>query len=87
MQNLRQRSALADKLQMINKIEQAEQQRIQFYTRVGYVGLIFVQLSIIPNLFFGMAWAMHTSLLVVLCLYQTRNYNIENIRLYSIFYI
>ena len=55
MQNLRQRSALADKLQMINKIEQAEQQRIRFYTRVGYVGLIFVQLSIIPNLFFGMA--------------------------------
>ena len=84
MQNLRQRSALSDKMQMINKIERAEQYRLQFYTRVGYVGLVFVQLSIIPNLIFDMAWAMHISLLIGLCLYQTRNYNIENIRLYSI---
>lgn len=84
MQNLRQRSALSDKMQMINKIERAEQYRLQFYTRVGYVGLVFVQLSIIPNLVFDMAWAMHTSLLIGLGLYQTRNYNIENIRLYSI---
>ena len=56
MQNLRQRSALSDKMQMINKIERAEQYRLQFYTSVGYVGLVFVQLSIIPNLFFGMAY-------------------------------
>ena len=84
MQNLRQRSALSDKMQQINIIERAEKYRIQFYTRVGYVGLVFVQLSIIPNLIFGIAWAMHSSLLIGLCLYQTRNYNIENIRLYSI---
>ena len=83
-QNLRQRSALADKMQMINSIERTEKNRLQFYTRVGYVGLFFVQLSIIPNLVFGMAWAMHSSLLIGLCLYQLRNYNIENIKLYSI---
>jgi len=84
MENLRQGSAQVDKVDVICRIERAEKYRIQFYTRVGYVGLVFVQLSIIPNLIFGIAWAMHSSLLIGLCLYQTRNYNIENIRLYSI---
>ena len=83
MENLRQRSAQGDRMQQINRIERAEKYRVLFYERVGKTGLVFVQGSIIPNLVFGSAWAMHSSLLIGLCLYQTRNYNMENIKLYT----
>ena len=84
MQNIKQRSALSDKMQMINRIERAEKYRLEFYERVGKTGLVFVQASIVPNLLFGIPWLMHGMLLIGLCLYQTRNYNMENIKLYSI---
>ena len=84
MENLRQGSAQVDKVGLTNRIERAEKYRVEFYERVGKTGLVFVQASIVPNLLFGIPWLMHGMLLIGLCLYQTRNYNMENIKLYSI---
>ena len=97
-QTMKQRNALTDynqrtsqKKKMIEQIEEdlalRQAQRKRIINRVGYVGLLFVQLSILPNLIFGIAWLMHLSLLVGLCCYQYRNRhdeNIQNYRLYSI---
>ena len=97
-QTRKHRTALTDynqrtsqKKKMIKQIEQdlalRQAQRKRIINRVGYVGLLFVQLSILPNLIFGIAWLMHSSLLIGLCCYQYRNRhdeNIQNYRLYSI---
>jgi hypothetical protein len=86
-QTMKQQNALTDYNQrnlLIKKIAKQKKRRIN---RIGWVGLLFVQLSIIPNLLFGVAWAMHSSLLIGLCCYQYRNRhdeNIQNVRLYSI---
>ena len=84
---IKQRDALTDYNQRNLLIEKIAKQKKRTINRVGYVGLLFVQLSIIPNLLFGIAWLMHSSLLIGLCCYQYRNRhdeNIQNVRLYSI---
>ena len=63
-QSLRQRNALSDRVAIINQIERETKRKAKITEAIGYVGLVFVQFSIIPNLFFGMAWLMHSSLLV-----------------------
>jgi hypothetical protein len=86
-QTIKQRDALTDYNQRNLLIEKIAKQKKRRINRVGYVGLLFVQLSIIPNLLFGIAWLMHSSLLIGLCCYQYRNRhdeNIQNVRLYSI---
>ena len=86
-QTMKQRDALTDYNQRNLLIEKIAKQKKRRINRVGYVGLLFVQLSIIPNLLFGIAWLMHSSLLIGLCCYQYRNRhdeNIQNVRLYSI---
>ena len=63
-QTMKQRNALTDynqrtskKKKMIKQIVQdlalRQAQRKRIINRVGYVGLLFVQLSILPNLIFG----------------------------------
>ena len=87
MRTYKQRSALNDRVQLINIIEQKQIAKQKSVNKVGYVGLCFVQLAIIPNLVFGNAILMHSSLLIGLCCYQYRNShdtNISNLRLYSI---
>ena len=87
MRTYKQRSALSDRVALINVIEQKQIAKQKSVNRVGYVGLCFVQLAIIPNLILGNAILMHTSLLIGLCCYQYRNShdtNISNLRLYSI---
>ena len=77
----------ADRVQMINAIERKAKAKRNMVERIGYIGLLFVQLAIIPNLLLGNAILMHTSLLLGLCCYQYRNShdtNIKNVRLYSI---
>jgi hypothetical protein len=84
---MKQQNALTDYNQRNLLIEKIAKQKKRTINRVGYVGLLFVQLSIIPNLLFGVAWAMHSSLLIGLCCYQYRNRhdeNIENVKLYSL---
>ena len=84
---IKQRSALSDRMQMINAIEQRQIAHSKFVNKVGYVGLCFVQLSIIPNLVLGDAILMHSSLLIGLCCYQYRNShdtNVANYKLYSL---
>ena len=79
--------ANADRVQMINAIERRAIAKRNMVEKVGYVGLLFVQLAIIPNLLLGNAILMHTSLLIGLCCYQYRNShdtNVKNVRLYSI---
>lgn len=86
-QSLRHRKALSDRVAIINQIERETKRKAKITEAIGYVGLVFVQFSIIPNLFFGMAWLMHSSLLIGLCCYQYRNWhddNAKNVRLYSI---
>ena len=86
-QTMKQRDTLTDYNQKNLLIEKIAKQKKRRINRVGYVGLLFVQLSIIPNLLFGIAWLMHSSLLIGLCCYQYRNRhdeNIQNVRLYSI---
>jgi hypothetical protein len=87
MKTIRKMSALHDRVQMINAIEREAKAKSRMVERVGYVGLFFVQLAIIPNLLLGNAILMHTSLLLGLCCYQFRNRhdtNKKNVRLYSI---
>lgn len=87
MRTYKQRSALSDRVALINVIEQRQIAKTKSVNRVGYVGLCFVQLAIIPNLILGNAILMHTSLLIGLCCYQYRNShdtNKDNLRLYSI---
>lgn len=84
---IKQRSALSDRMQMINAIEQRQIAHSKFVNKVGYVGLCFVQLAIIPNLVLGNAILMHSSLLIGLCCYQYRNShdaNVANYKLYSL---
>ena len=86
-QTAKQRNALADYNQRNLLIEKIAKQKRDNVNRIGYIGLLFVQLSILPNLIFGIAWLMHSSLLLGLCCYQYRNShdeNIQNFRLYSI---
>ena len=86
-QSLRHRKALSDRVAIINQIERETKRKAKITETIGYVGLVFVQFSIIPNLFFGMAWLMHSSLLIGLCCYQYRNLhdeNDENVKLYSL---
>lgn len=86
-QTLKQRNSLADYNQKNMLIERIAKQKKTRINRIGYVGLVFVQLSILPNLLFGLSWVMHSSLLIGLCCYQYRNShdeNIQNVRLYSI---
>tara|TARA_R100001509_G_scaffold102975_1_gene60537 strand:- start:27 stop:353 length:327 start_codon:yes stop_codon:yes gene_type:complete len=86
-QSLRQRKAISDRVAIINQIERETKRKEKITETIGYVGLVFVQASIIPNLLFGMAWLMHSSLLIGLCCYQYRNYhddNAKNVRLYSL---
>ena len=83
----KQQSALNDRMQMINAVEQKQIAKQKSVNKVGYVGLCFVQLAIIPNLVMGNAIMMHSSLLIGLCCYQYRNShdtNKDNLRLYSI---
>ena len=87
MRTYKQRSALSDRVALINVIEQRQIAKQKSVNTVGYVGLCFVQLAIIPNLILGNAILMHTSLLIGLCCYQYRNAhdtNKENVKLYSI---
>ena len=87
MKTMRKMSALHDRVQMINAIERDAKAKSRMVERVGYVGLFFVQLAIIPNLLLGNAVLMHASLLLGLCCYQYRNShdtNVKNVRLYSI---
>ena len=77
----------SDRMQMINAVEQRQIAKQKSVNKVGYVGLCFVQLAIIPNLVMGNAIMMHSSLLIGLCCYQYRNShdtNKDNLRLYSI---
>ena len=86
-QTAKQRNALTDYNQRNLLIEKIAKQKRDNVNRIGYIGLLFVQLSILPNLIFGIAWLMHSSLLIGLCCYQYRNRhdeNIQNVRLYSI---
>ena len=87
MRTYKQRSALSDRVGLINIIEQKQIAKQKSVNKVGYVGLCFVQLAIIPNLILGNAMLMHSSLLIGLCCYQYRNShdtNKDNLRLYSI---
>ena len=87
MRTYKQRSALSDRVGLINIIEQKQIAKQKSVNKVGYVGLCFVQLAIIPNLILGNAIMMHSSLLIGLCCYQYRNShdtNKDNLRLYSI---
>ena len=87
MRTYKQRSALSDRVALINVIEQKQIAKQKSVNKVGYVGLCFVQLAIIPNLVMGNAIMMHSSLLIGLCCYQYRNShdtNKDNLRLYSI---
>ena len=87
MRTYKQRSALSDRVALINIIEQKQIAKQKSVNKVGYVGLCFVQLAIIPNLVMGNAIMMHSSLLIGLCCYQYRNShdtNKDNLRLYSI---
>ena len=87
MRTYKQRSALSDRVGLINIIEQKQIAKQKSVNKVGYVGLCFVQLAIIPNLVMGNAIMMHSSLLIGLCCYQYRNShdtNKDNLRLYSI---
>ena len=87
MRTYKQISALSDRVSLINRIDAERIAKQKFVNRIGYVGLCFVQLAIIPNLILGNAILMHTSLLIGLCCYQYRNShdtNISNLRLYSI---
>ena len=87
MRTYKQRSALSDRVALINVIEHKQIAKQKSVNKVGYVGLCFVQLAIIPNLILGNAIMMHSSLLIGLCCYQYRNShdtNISNLRLYSI---
>ena len=86
-QTAKQRNALTDYNQRNLLIEKIAKQKRDNVNRIGYIGLLFVQLSILPNLIFGIAWLMHLSLLIGLCCYQYRNRhdeNIQNVKLYSI---
>ena len=87
MRTYKQISALSDRVSLINRIDAERIAKQKFVNRIGYVGLCFVQLAIIPNLILGNAILMHTSLLIGLCCYQYRNShdtNKDNLRLYSI---
>ena len=87
MRTYKQQSALHDRVQLINIIEQKQIAKQKSVNKVGYVGLCFVQLSIIPNLVLGNAILMHSSLLIGLCCYQYRNShdtNVANYKLYSL---
>ena len=84
---IKQQSALRDRVQMINAIEQRQIAHTKFVDKIGYVGLCLVQLSIIPNLIMGNAILMHSALLIGLCCYQYRNSyddNVKNYKLYSL---
>lgn len=84
---IKQRDAMTDYNQRTLLIEKIAKQKKKRINQIGYVGLIFVQSSILPNLLFGMAWLMHSSLLIGLCCYQYRNLhdeNDENVKLYSL---
>ena len=87
MRTYKQISALSDRVSLINRIDAERIAKQKFVNRIGYVGLCFVQLAIIPNLILGNAILMHSSLLIGLCCYQYRNShdtNKDNLRLYSI---
>ena len=87
MRTYKQISALSDRVSLINRIDAERIAKQKFVNKIGYVGLCFVQLAIIPNLILGNAILMHTSLLIGLCCYQYRNShdtNKDNLRLYSI---
>jgi len=87
MKTIRQSNALHDRVGLINAIERQAKAEADMVERVGYVGLCFVQLAIIPNLLLGNAILMHSSLLLGLGCYQYRNShdkNKANKRLYSI---
>jgi hypothetical protein len=87
MRTYKQQSALHDRVQLINIIEQKQIAKQKSVNKVGYVGLCFVQLAIIPNLVLGNAIMMHSSLLIGLCCYQYRNShdtNVANYKLYSL---
>lgn len=87
MKTYKQISALSDRVQLINRIDAEQIAKQKSVNKVGYVGLCFVQLAIIPNLVMGNAIMMHSSLLIGLCCYQYRNShdtNKDNLRLYSI---
>ena len=87
MRTYKQISALSDRVSLINRIDAERIAKQKFVNRIGYVGLCFVQLAIIPNLILGNAMLLHSSLLVGLCCYQYRNShdtNKDNLRLYSI---
>ena len=87
MRTYKQRSALSDRVALINRIDAEQIAKQKSVNKVGYVGLCFVQLAIIPNLVMGNAIMMHSSLLIGLCCYQYRNShdtNKDNLRLYSI---
>ena len=84
---IKQRNAMVDYNQRNELIKKIEKQKKERINQIGYVGLVFVQLSIIPNLIWGLAWLMHSSLLIGLCCYQYRNLhdeNDENVKLYSL---
>ena len=86
-QTAKQRNALTDYNQRNLLIEKIAKQKRDNVNRIGYIGLLFVELSILPNLIFGIAWLMHSSLLIGLCCYQYRNLhdeNEENVKLYSL---
>ena len=86
-QTIKQQNALTDYNQRNLLTEKIAKQKKRLINRVGWVGLCFVQASILPNLLFGMAWLMHSSLLIGLCCYQYRNLhdeNDENVKLYSL---
>lgn len=69
-------------------LEKIEKDRIANAEKIGLLGMVFIQLAIIPNLIFGLVWVMHLSLLLGLCCYQYRNKALENIKLYTYsFYI
>ena len=70
MRTYKQRSALSDRVALINRIDAEQIAKQKSVNRVGYVGLCFVQLAIIPNLILGNAILMHTSLLIGLCCYN-----------------
>ena len=87
METIKKSSSTSDRGGLINAIERRAKAKSRMVERVGYVGLLFVQLAIIPNLLLGNAILMHSSLLLGLCCYQYRNShdnNKANVRLYSI---
>ena len=87
MKTVKQTFALSNRVEMINEIERIARSKARLVERVGYVGLLFVQLAINPKLLLGNAILMHSSLLLGLCCYQYRNShdnNKANVRLYSI---